>query len=692
MNINDIKQNIPSELRSRWEYAVSQNNISQAVALLTGIERVEEAIEFCRIIQEPDRAIEVAIEQKMFDKAEKLCVEYKKQEKLIDVLILKGDQQKAANLLAQSQQYEKAAKIYFNCNQFDKAGEQYEKIHQYLNAVMCYQKAGNTMKQTEAQLKAFEYDYNIADGDLSAINVSRTMAIYAARAYLSIPQKVERALDILKKANALEESASNLAQIDAFVPAALCYEAAGKFEEAIHAYFQAAEYDAARALCLKIKKPELEPEFYKQTQNSYQLGCYYERIGNVDAAIEVLQKIEADDPNSIAALEKLGDLLHDTQKLAASISCFEAILLNNSDNNDTLVCRIAYKAARCADEFGDLKKAQSFFRLVYNINPNYEDVKAKVSSISQQLNEVSHTSTPRVATRTRRKTISDMMINQVPATVNIGPTAVPVGNNRYNIIEEIARGGMGIVYKATDTILMRTVVLKVLSQNLKENEVALEYFMREARASAQLQHPNIVTVYDIGALSDGNIYMAMEYVNGKTLKQIIQQAGILPTKLIVQLMMHACRGLQFAHDNGIIHRDVKSSNMMIAKRDKVLKILDLGLAKVVTDNIQESTQAIGTPYYMSPEQVLGHEIDARSDIYSLGVTIFELATGTLPFTKGDLPYKHVHEPPPLPSSVNAKINPQLEDMILKMMQKCPDDRFSSCIDVMNALKQIDVSI
>ena len=129
---------------------------------------------------------------------------------------------------------------------------------------------------------------------------------------------------------------------------------------------------------------------------------------------------------------------------------------------------------------------------------------------------------------------------------------------------------------------------------------------------------------------------------------------------------------------------------MLAKKDKPLKILDLGLAKMVNNEDKNSTQAIGTPYYMSPEQVLGSAIDCRSDIYSLGVTLYECATGVLPFVKGDLPYKHVHEPPPPLHDFNEKVNPQIETIVLKMMAKDPNDRFASCNDCISALRRVDI--
>jgi serine/threonine protein kinase len=362
--------------------------------------------------------------------------------------------------------------------------------------------------------------------------------------------------------------------------------------------------------------------------------------------------------------------------------------------------RITYKAAHCCEHLGHFEDAVKYFKQVMTSDPSFHDVEARLRTVREKLRNAEQivdkpVSAPVEQVKPQAQEIKPGAGARRAAprarvnSIVVGTTEIPImGNDRYRIIEEIAHGGMGVVYKASDTILGRTVVLKVLGQKFKDNSVALGYFMREARASAQLQHVNIITIFDIGSFSDGTVYLAMELVDGKTLKQLVAQTGPFQTKFLVRLAVQACRGLQYAHDSGIVHRDIKSGNIMLAKKDMTLKILDLGLAKLLNDNELGSTQAIGTPYYMSPEQVLGSEIDCRSDIYSLGVTLYELSTGTLPFLKGDLPYKHVHEIPPPPSSINPKVHPGLEEIILKMLNKKPVDRFASCKDVVASLKKL----
>jgi serine/threonine-protein kinase len=193
-----------------------------------------------------------------------------------------------------------------------------------------------------------------------------------------------------------------------------------------------------------------------------------------------------------------------------------------------------------------------------------------------------------------------------------------------------------------------------------------------------------VTVYDAGEQGD-EYYMAMEYVEGQTLKSLVTRQGAFPEKLIRYIIIHACRGLQYAHDRGLVHRDVKPGNMMLTP-ERALKIMDFGLAKFLEDAQAAHTRAIGTPYYMSPEQIVGKDLDGRSDLYSLGVSMFECATAKVPFAKGDLTYHHLHTPPPAAGDVNPTISKELSDLILRCMSKKPDDRFTSANELMAAAK------
>jgi serine/threonine-protein kinase len=243
---------------------------------------------------------------------------------------------------------------------------------------------------------------------------------------------------------------------------------------------------------------------------------------------------------------------------------------------------------------------------------------------------------------------------------------------------------MGIVYKADDTVLDRTVALKVLPESLKESPQALKNFLREAKSAAALNHPNIVTVYDAGE-QDGVYYIAMEYVDGNTLKDIIKRRGKIAPRGIVHVVSQMCEALAYAHEKKIVHRDVKTANTMWTK-DRKAKIMDFGLAKVIEEVRNHTTVVSGTPFYMSPEQTLGKNVDHRSDLYSLGVSVFEMATGTLPFTEGNLPYHHVHTPPPRPQELEPELPDLLAGVIERCLRKDPEERYQSAREILAELR------
>ena len=706
MNIDLVRQKLSRTDQIRWDNAITRNNVTQAAAILVGAGFTNDAIEYCLQSGENTIAMDIAIQARQFDEAENLAKMSGNDLKLAEILVLKGDLEAAARLFTRLQQFERAAKLYVQLKMFEEAAVLYIKIDQFMNAVMCYQKAGNTQKQLDTQIHAFEKELALVNGDISAVTVSRTMAVYAAKTLLESTDTVERGLNVLEKAQALESVAAELYAAEKFKQAGYCYERLNRFEEAYDAYRLAGDLSRALLMTQELHDDSREIDTLRHFQMYFKLGQKFIALKKYDEALATLKHINPDDSNYSFALELQGDIYCKLKNYADAVLCYESLFWTSMPNDR--ICRVAYKAGYCYEAIGDLENALKNYQKIYAIDTAFHDIGDIIKTVSERIQlatdrqntgraQDEYILSPGGTGKSRLSPSRGIMRMDTPrassrthiSTIMVGNHEMPtIGNDRYAIVEEVAHGGMGIIYKATDTILMRTVALKVLSSKLKDNEVALEYFMREARASAALQHINIVTIYDIGSLNDGTIYLAMEYVEGKNLKQLVTQTGAFPTKFLVQIAIHACRGLQYAHDNGIIHRDVKSSNMMLAKKDKTLKILDMGLAKVVTAEDKNSTQAIGTPYYMSPEQVLGTTIDCRSDIYSLGVTLYECATGVLPFVKGDLPYKHVHEPPPPLRSFNEQVNPQLEEIILRMMEKNPEDRYPSCNDCISALKSI----
>ena len=259
--------------------------------------------------------------------------------------------------------------------------------------------------------------------------------------------------------------------------------------------------------------------------------------------------------------------------------------------------------------------------------------------------------------------------------------------DRYEVLEKIGTGGMSDVYKAKDHKLNRLVAVKILKQEFSENENFVSKFRVEAQSTAGLMHPNIVNVYDVGD-EDGVNYIVMELVDGITLKKYIEKKARLSVKEAVSIAIQVAMGLEAAHNNNIIHRDIKPQNIMISKDGKV-KVTDFGIAKAATSNTITSN-VMGSVHYTSPEQARGGYSDAKSDIYSLGITLFEMLTGRVPFN-GDttvaIAIKHIQEDLPSPADYNDDIPISVEKIVLKCCQKSPDRRYQSAAELITDLKK-----
>jgi eukaryotic-like serine/threonine-protein kinase len=272
-------------------------------------------------------------------------------------------------------------------------------------------------------------------------------------------------------------------------------------------------------------------------------------------------------------------------------------------------------------------------------------------------------------------------------------TTPQVLGERYEIGGVLGRGGMAEVHRGRDLRLGREVAVKVLRSDLARDPSFQVRFRREAQASASLNHPAIVAVYDTGedrTTTGATPYIVMEYVEGETLRDVLRREGHLSPERAMSLSADICGALDFSHRNGIVHRDVKPGNVMITPQGTV-KVMDFGIARAVSDSAATMTSTaavIGTAQYLSPEQARGESVDARSDVYSLGCMLYELVTGAPPFT-GDSPvavaYQHVREDPRLPSSINPAIPAELDAILLKAMSKNPANRYQSAAEMRNDL-------
>ena len=259
--------------------------------------------------------------------------------------------------------------------------------------------------------------------------------------------------------------------------------------------------------------------------------------------------------------------------------------------------------------------------------------------------------------------------------------------DRYEILERIGTGGMSDVYKAKDHKLNRHVAVKVLKQEFSENTNFVSKFRVEAQAAASLMHPNIVNVYDVGE-DNGVYYIVMELVEGITLKKYIERKARLSVREAVSIAIQACMGIEAAHNNHIIHRDIKPQNIIISKDGKV-KVTDFGIAKAATSNTITSN-VMGSVHYTSPEQARGGYSDEKSDIYSMGITLFEMLTGRVPFngeTTVAIAIKHIQEPMPSPREFVPEIPVSVEQIVLKCTQKSPDRRYHTMEALIEDLKK-----
>jgi tetratricopeptide (TPR) repeat protein len=321
-----------------------------------------------------------------------------------------------------------------------------------------------------------------------------------------------------------------------------------------------------------------------------------------------------------------------------------------------------------------LPESLNLLNTISGVDESYRDVKSRLETIRAQLNKN-----------------SGAVINDPKMRELIGDVAV----GRYRYIDKIGSGGMGVVHKVFDQKLNRPVAMKILREGLANSSKAIERFFREARIAATLNHRNIVNIFDYNINQQTHCsFISMEYVEGPNLREMFEEYFSKPEqdfseriKESLFYMSQMCDALQMTHSKGIIHRDIKPDNILIST-EHIAKITDFGIVHIEEATFTPTGAVIGTPRYMSPEQVQGIRLDGRADLYSAGIILYEWLVGMPPFISGDIAYQQVNMPPSPPKDHNPAIPQEVNDLVLKCLEKNPADRFQKAGDLKAALDTV----
>jgi serine/threonine-protein kinase len=386
----------------------------------------------------------------------------------------------------------------------------------------------------------------------------------------------ERAGEMFQTAGQLVPAGEAFSRADSYVSAVECFRNAGDVSRWIEALSKSGQHLAAAEVAL---------ERGDRTQAIQCLNCVPPSDPGYPRAVVHLAEAHQAQGNLDLAQRKLEDMM----------------------------------AARSEDEIPE--EAIERLAFLHETNRDWERALEQLERLRMRNADWPHLDTRIEAARKGRSTVSTRPDSAAETLVSEAFSDA----SRYEIVEEVGRGGMGVVFRARDRRLGREVALKRLPDNIKNHPKAIELFLREARAAAALNHPNIVTLFDAAQEGD-TFYMTMELLRGSPLQKILREKGRLPASVVAKLGGQVARGLQYAHEQGVVHRDIKTANLFFTDK-KVVKIMDFGLAKMAEEVRRSTTVIGGTPYYMAPEQSAGEQDDHRSDLSALGVTFFELLTG-----------------------------------------------------------------
>lgn len=553
---------------------------------------------------------------------------------------------------------ERAIELYERGGQLRLAAALAERTDQIRRAADLWRKAGSIQKAAELYEKSG--DAREAANLLGDAKLSGGDTIAAAEAFLKGGDPL-RAAEIFDTAGQLERASQCYEQAEAYgeaAGAALRAEAKGR---AADLFVKAGDQQKAAELYFELGDFELAGLLFANSERFFDAARSAAEANSETKMVEYLQQVPPTDANYLVAVVQLARAFERRGWASLASEKLRTVLKGREVTAENL--ELWDELAKAEESEGRYEEAADILHRVMAVRYDYHGASMRHQNLQKRIDDE----------KTRATTIKTAK-----------PVTTHEDKKRYEITGMLGKGGMGSVYKAYDHLLKRPVAYKVLASSIAKEQNAREQLLNEARAAAALNHPNIVTVYDLGYDGD-NAFICMELIEGESYQSILRKQTWLELAEVLHWLVSVCQGLDHAHSRGIVHRDLKPSNVLLTVDHRV-KLLDFGLARPAEEEQKAESWAFsmsGTPKYISPEAIQGRPTDARSDVYSLGATLYELLVGRAPFTEGNLLMHHLHTPPPPLRSKRTEIDEKLEELTLLCLAKSPGDRFQSAGEILS---------
>jgi len=575
------------------------------------------------------------------------------------------------------------AEQYFKAGNYPKAGFYYEELALYEKAAKAYNRAGQPEKEMECLIKEGKYaDALKAINQYPSLKIEPTMLgdlykgsgeyLKAAKSFLEADEK-DKAAECFHLAGNNQQAAAVWEELKNFFQAAKLYLKAGNWQKAALMYEKEGELSSAAQLYYKGKESSKAAELYLKAEEYLKAADIYYELKDVDNYIRALQRVPDVSPDYRRACFLLGKAFVEKELYSLAEKAFLKSIKGMEINEENK--EYYYFLGLLYEKLNNPAKSKEMFEKILSLDYKYKDVAQRIEKLKKL--------TAKLLEEEIVKT--QPLKQQLVSSIKTVPGLIIA--NRYKIKKEIGEGGMSRVFLVHDMKLDELIALKLLIPYLLGDEEQLKRFIQEIKLSRKINHPNVIRVFDLGEWQE-NQFITMEYIDGGNLQDWMENnPGDM--KMRIDFVLQICSGLNAAHRLAIVHRDIKPQNILIDK-GKVAKIVDFGISRSLGIGTRTlDGKIIGTPEYMSPEQIEGFKTDQRSDIYSFGILMYQLFSGQLPFSAqnlGQILLKHLREKPVPTTTINPRIPLWMESIILKAMEKDPSRRYQNTEEILKEVK------